>query len=77
MYSLIDTHAHLSDLEDLEAALRHALDAGVYAIVAVSANMDTNARTLRIAEGHRRFIYPALGFTPLRSGQNTKTFSPS
>ena len=77
MYSLIDTHAHLSDLEDLKAALRHALDAGVYAIVAVSANMDTNARTLRIAEGHRRFIYPALGLHPTEIGaeyQDVLTF---
>jgi TatD DNase family protein len=68
MYRLIDTHAHLSDLEDLEAALQHALDAGVYAIVAVSADMETSVRTLRIAEEHPRYIYPALGLHPTEMG---------
>lgn len=64
MYRLVDTHAHLSDLEDLEASLRRARDAGVYAIVAVSANMETSVRTLGIAEEQPGYVYPALGLHP-------------
>ena len=77
MYRLIDTHAHLSDLEDLEAALQRALDAGVYAIVAVSANMETSVKTLRIAEEHPGYVYPALGLHPTEIGadyQDVLTF---
>jgi TatD DNase family protein len=68
MYRLIDTHAHLSDLEDLEGSLQRALDAGVYAIVAVSANKETSVRILRIAEEHPRYVYPALGLHPTEIG---------
>ena len=64
MYRLIDTHAHLSELKDLEAALQQALSAGVCAIVAVSADMESSERTLRIAERHPGYVYPALGLHP-------------
>jgi len=72
MYRLIDTHAHLSDLENLEGSLQRALDAGVYAIVAVSANKENSVRTLRIAEEHPRYVYPALGLHPTEIGADYK-----
>ena len=70
MYRLIDTHAHLSDLKDLEAALQRARDAGVYAIVAVSADLKTSVRTLGIAEDHPGYVYPALGLHPTEIGED-------
>ena len=38
---IIDTHAHLSDLDDVEGVVRRAQEAGVDAIVAVGANLET------------------------------------
>lgn len=64
MLAVVDTHAHLSDLGDVEGALRRAREKGVCAVVAVSANMRTCVETMRIAEAYRGFVYPALGVHP-------------
>ena len=64
MYRLIDTHAHLDELEELDRILEEARKAGVIAIVAVGSNRQSNTKTLDIAQIHRRFVYPALGLHP-------------
>ena len=64
MYRLIDTHAHLDELENLDLALEEAKKAGVTGIVAVGSNRQSNIRTLEIAQAHRRFVYSALGLHP-------------
>jgi len=70
MYRPIDTHAHLSELGNLETSLQQALNAGVCAIVAVSADMESSERTLRIAEKHPGYVYPALGLHPTEIGED-------
>jgi len=42
---LVDTHAHLSDLEDREGVIRRAREAGIEAIVAVGGNLETSRAT--------------------------------
>lgn len=64
MRSLIDTHAHLSDLKDRDGVVKRARDAGVDAIIAVSANLRTCKATLQWAEAFPGYIYPALGIHP-------------
>ena len=64
MLSLIDTHAHLDELPDLVSMLESAKRAGVIAVVAVGSSHQSNIRTLRISQEHRRFVYPALGLHP-------------
>ena len=64
MYKLIDTHAHLDELQDLDSTLEGARKAGVVAIVAVGSNRQSNIRTLQISQEHRHFVYPALGLHP-------------
>ena len=64
MYKIIDTHAHLDELKNLNLMLEEAKKAGVIAIVAVGSNHQSNIRTLEISQKRRRFVYPALGLHP-------------
>ena len=63
-YKLIDTHVHLVEIENLEQVLARAKQAGVVAVVAVGSDLETNKRTLKLAELYKNFVYPALGFHP-------------
>ncbi len=64
MYRHIDTHAHLDEIEDLEAVLTAARQAGVVAIVAVGSDITSNQKVLELAADYPGFIYPALGWHP-------------
>ena len=64
MSKLIDTHAHLDELKNLDSMLKEAKEVGVIAIVAVGSNHQSNIKTLEISQEHRRFVYPALGLHP-------------
>jgi TatD DNase family protein len=73
VYKLIDTHAHLDELKNLDLMLEEAKKAGVIAIVAVGSNHQSNIKTLEISQKYRRFVYPALGLHPWELG-NLGTF---
>ena len=73
MYKLIDTHAHLDELKNLDLVLEEAKKAGIIAIVAVGSNYQSNIKTLEISQKHSRFVYPALGLHPWELG-NLGTF---
>ena len=73
MYKLVDTHAHLDELKNLDLMLEEAKKAGVIAIVAVGSSQQSNIKTLEISQEHRRFVYPALGLHPWELG-NLGTF---
>ena len=64
MYKLIDTHAHLDELNNLDSVLEEAKNTGIIAIVAVGSNHQSNIKTLEISQEHNRFVYPALGLHP-------------
>ena len=64
MYRLIDTHAHLEEIEDLEAVLKKSREAGVAGIIAVGTDIKSNERTLEIAERYPDMVSPALGWHP-------------
>ena len=64
MYRLIDTHAHLDEMEDLSRALAEAAKAGLVAIVAVGSDLESNRKVLELATLHKGFVYPALGWYP-------------
>ncbi len=61
---LIDCHAHLDQLPDLEESLQEAKAAGVHGIVAVGMNVDSNRKVLQIAQANPEYVYPALGYHP-------------
>ncbi len=64
MHKLIDTHAHLDELENLGLMLEEAKGAGVIAIVAVGSDYPSNMKILEISQRYRSFVYPALGLHP-------------
>jgi TatD DNase family protein len=61
---LIDAHAHLEQVPDVEPALERAKDSDVVAVLAVSMDLASNRRILNLAERHQGFVYPALGIHP-------------
>ncbi len=64
MLRVIDTHAHIDELEDLETALNKAKKAGVIAIVAVGSNHQSNQEVMKICVKYPSFVYPAFGLHP-------------
>jgi TatD DNase family protein len=65
---IIDTHAHLDELEKLEPALDKAKEAGVIAIVAVGSNHQSNQKVMEISLKYPSFVYPAFGLHPWELG---------
>jgi len=63
---LIDTHAHLDELDDVDSVLEVARGAGVIGVVAVGSDWQSNARILEISRRHSSFVHPALGLHPWR-----------
>ena len=62
---IIDTHAHVDQLQDLSGAMQRAFDAGVVAIVAMSVDASSMRKVMHIAQDNTRpRIYPALGIHP-------------
>ncbi|MFC1989554.1 TatD family hydrolase [Chloroflexota bacterium] len=64
MYRLIDTHAHLEEIGDLEQAITDAKLAHITAIIAVGSDYESNQKVLSLARDYKGFIYPALGLHP-------------
>jgi TatD DNase family protein len=61
---LVDTHAHLDEIENLKQVVAQAKAAGLTAIVAVGSDLASNQKTLDIAARYPNFVYPALGYHP-------------
>jgi TatD DNase family protein len=62
---IIDTHAHVDQIEDLQGALARADEAGVSDIVAVSVDLDSMKKIMGIADQYQKpKIHPALGVHP-------------
>ena len=68
MLRIIDTHAHLDELENLESALNKAKYSGVIAIVAVGSNHQSNQEVMKICLKYPSFVYPAFGLHPWELG---------
>lgn len=65
---LIDTHAHLDELEDIETAISEAKKISVTAIIGVGTNQESNEKVLAISHRYLHFVYPALGLHPWELG---------
>jgi len=64
---VIDTHAHLDALEDPEAAIRRAREAGVTRILTVGTTIDGGRAALELADRHDG-VYAVLGIHPHEAG---------
>ena len=61
---MIDTHAHINEIGEIEQAIRRVHDAGVNKIVAVGMDLESNKKTLALAHQFPGIIYPAIGYHP-------------
>jgi len=61
---VIDTHAHLEELNDVQRALAEAREAGVIKIVGVGSDSKSNQRILALAKQFSEMVVPALGLHP-------------
>ena len=68
MNVLVDTHAHLDEVEDCDSVIGRARLAGVAAIIAVGQELSSNIKTLELSEDYQGFVYPALGLHPWAIG---------
>jgi len=64
---VIDTHAHLTSLEDPDEAIRRAAEAGVNRILTVGTSVDDCRRALSLAERHEG-VFAILGIHPHDAG---------
>jgi len=69
---MIDTHAHLNEIEDIDRAILRAEEVGIKGIVAVGMDMLSNQRTLDLASKFPEMVYPAIGYHPWSINQETK-----
>lgn len=62
---IIDTHAHIDQMQDIDGGLRRAADAGVSDIVAIGMNLQSNKDLLKIAsQTQAPRIHVGLGLHP-------------
>ena len=67
---MIDTHAHLTALDDADEAVERAAAAGVTRILTVGTDVEDCRRALELAEKHRG-VYAILGIHPHEAGTTT------
>ncbi len=68
MYKLVDTHAHLEQIEDLQAALARAREVGVSAIITAGSNYDSSRWALQVSSKRKQCdpkVYATIGVHPL------------
>lgn len=66
--TVVDTHAHLDELQSLNTALLKARAAGLIAVIAMGTNHQGNQKTLEISRQFPGFIFPAMGLHPWELG---------
>jgi TatD DNase family protein len=64
MLGVVDTHAHLDEIKDLDRVIAESKSAGLSAIVVVGSELESNKRVLDIGRLYPGFILPALGLHP-------------
>lgn len=67
---MIDTHAHLTALDDADEAVERAADAGVTRILTVGTGIEDGGRALELAERHAG-VFVILGIHPHEAGSAT------
>ncbi len=67
---MIDTHAHLTALDDADEAVRRAAEVGVTRILTVGTELDDCRRALALAERHDG-VFAILGIHPHEAGEAT------
>lgn len=61
---MVDSHAHLNEIADIDGALARAQEAGLTTIVAVGMDVASNRATLELSRRFPGLIQPAVGYHP-------------
>jgi TatD DNase family protein len=61
---MIDGHAHLNEIEEIDGAIERANNVGIYGIMAVGMDVDSNRDTLTLAKRFPDLVHPAIGYHP-------------
>jgi len=61
---MIDGHAHLNEIEHIDAAVERAKSVGIRGIIAVGMDIDSNLKTLSLARLFPLFVHPSIGYHP-------------
>ena len=69
---MIDTHAHLNEIEDIHRAILRAKDVGIKGIVAVGMDLVSNQRIIDLASQFPQMVHPAIGYHPWLINQENK-----
>jgi TatD DNase family protein len=67
---VIDTHAHLTSLDDADEAIARAAEAGVTRILTVGTSVEDSRRALELADRHEG-VFAILGIHPHEAGTAT------
>jgi TatD DNase family protein len=67
---VIDTHAHLTSLDDADEAIAHAAEAGVTRILTVGTSVEDGRHALALADRHDG-VFAVLGIHPHEAGTAT------
>jgi TatD DNase family protein len=70
---LIDTHAHIEEINDLDNVIQRAKMNNIVAIIAVGSSIKSNADILSLASKYNGFIYPSIGIHPIEAETDIKT----
>jgi TatD DNase family protein len=70
---LIDTHAHIEEINDLDNVIQRAKMNNIIAIIAVGSSIKSNADILSLASKYNEFIYPSIGIHPIEAETDVKT----
>jgi TatD DNase family protein len=62
--AMIDGHAHLNEISDIDGAIERAASAGIRTVIAVGMDIESNRITLDLAGRFPGVIYPAVGYHP-------------
>jgi TatD DNase family protein len=68
LLTVVDTHAHLEEIEGLDQVLNDAAKVGVKGIIAMGSGEKSNLRVMEIHHQYPLLVYPALGLHPCDLG---------
>ncbi len=64
MYQLVDSHAHIDEIENIAAVIDDAKKCNIAAVIAVGTSFLSNRKIMSLAEEYKNYVLPALGLFP-------------
>jgi TatD DNase family protein len=61
---IVDTHAHIDQLMELDKVIANAKENDVNEIIAMSVNGASSKKTLELAKKYSKYVYPCIGVHP-------------